>query len=118
MYDSWIEWQNEINEEINQEANIKELESRKQSLKCEICHLKYETGRMYSLYSQASLALSKARYNYEVTEYKLACVDGRLNVFEAFEIEKVKDKNIKTMLSQMSSVERYKLLQELEGMED
>lgn len=118
MWHKWKEWQEEVSSEITLDAQIRELEGRKQDLRCEICHLSYEARRLYGLYSQVSLALSKARYNYELTEYKLATIDGRLTVFEEFEAEKKKDKNIKTMLQSMSPVERQALLSELEGMED
>jgi hypothetical protein len=115
MYEKWISWLKEVSTELTQDAKIKELEGRKQDLRCEICNLQYEVHRFYGLYSQATLALSKARYNHEITEYKLACIDGRLNIYE---VETTKDKNIKDMLSQMSHVDRARLLAELEGMED
>lgn len=118
MYYNHKSWQEEVSAEITLEAQISELERRKRDLRCEICCLQYETSRLYSLYSQSSLALSKARYNYELNEYKLATVDGRLTVFEEFEAEKVKDKSIKTMLQSLSPKDRQALLSELEGMED
>jgi hypothetical protein len=118
MYEQWIGWLKEISTDLTQDSKMEELRSKKQDLKCAICHLEHETARMYSLYSQASLNLSRARYEYQITEYNLACVDGRLTVYEAYEAETLKNKNIKTMLSQMSSVERQQLLNELEGMED
>jgi hypothetical protein len=118
MFDSWIGWLEEISTDINQEARIEELTRKKQDLKCAMCHLQYESARFYGLYSQATLALGKARYEYQVTEYQLACVDGRLSVYEAYEAEQVLNKNVKTMLSQMNSADRQRLLEELEGMEE
>ena len=118
MYRQWLGWLAEVSTEITHDAQVEELRKKKRDLNCEICHLEYKTMEFYSLYSQATLALGKARYNREITEYRLACLDGRLTVYEAFEAESTKDKNIKTMLSQMSGADRQKLLEELEGMEE
>jgi hypothetical protein len=118
MYKTWVSWLEEVSTDINQDIAIEELTKRKRELRCEICSLEYESHKFYLLYSQANLALSKARYNYELNEYKLATVDGRLTVFEEFEIEKRKDDNIKSMLDSMNSVDRQRLLAELEGMEE
>jgi hypothetical protein len=118
MYESWLRWLLETCEDIDTENKIKELEKKKYELKIEICCLQHESQRMYSLYSQANLAWSKARYNYELNEYRLACLDGRLNVYDPSDVITTKNNEVKTMLSQMSAVDRQRLLAELEGMEE
>jgi hypothetical protein len=118
MYESFISWLEDVSTELDQEKEINRLTNRKRDLRCEICHLEFESHRFYTLYSQANLALSKARYAYELNEYKLACADGRLTIFEEFDAEKQKDDNIKSMLNSMNSVDRQRLLAELEGMEE
>jgi len=118
MYDSWISWLEELNEEISLESKIDKLSQKKKDLKCEICHLQYQTSYLYGLYSQVNLALSKARYSYEKTDYELACIDGRLSIVEEVELLESKNNNIKSIVSMLSHEERARLINELGELED
>jgi hypothetical protein len=118
MFDLWLSWLEDLNGEIDIEAKIDKLSKKKRELKYEICHLQYQTGYLYSLYSQANLALSKARYSYEKTDYELAVVDGRLTVCEEIQLEQHKNNNIKEIVSMLSHEERARLINELGALED
>lgn len=118
MFDLWCSWQAEVSNEINLENQMEELRKKKQDHKCEIAHLNYLSSYLYGLYSQAQLALSKARYNYEKTDYKLACVDGRLSVCEEVAYEMRVNANVRDIISTLSSEERARLINELGELED
>lgn len=118
MYNSWISWLEQVGSEIELNQEFKRLLARKQELKTELCYLQKEESVAYNNYSKLKLAYARARYEYHQVDFKLATIDGRLTICEEIKEEQIREKNLGTIVDQLTPSERSALLAELEGMED
>jgi hypothetical protein len=117
MYYKHREWLEEVSSDITLDNQLEVLRRQKNFYRTEVCHLEYECFRLYGLYSQARLALGRAKLAYQKTDYALACQDGRLTIIDEIRLEDEKMKNIQSILSKMTNDERAKLIDELRGTE-
>ena len=118
MYSQWLAWLEEVSSDIELDRQFQYLLARKQELRTEMCYLQREESIAYNNYSMLKLAYAKARYEYHQVDFKLATIDGRLTICEEIKEEQKREKNLGTIIDQLSSAERSALLAELEGMKD
>lgn len=118
MYKHWLSWLGAVDDEITLDKEFTRLYERKLELRTEMCYLQKEESIAYSTYSRLKLAYAKARCEYHQVDFKLATLDGRLTVCEEVREEQIREKNLGTIVDQLSANERAALLAELEGMED
>lgn len=118
MYDKWIRWQMEISEEIAREEEVRRLTKERRDIQVELGYLYREKNRTYYEYERLKNAITLAKCRYEITDLKLATLDGRLTVIEEVKVIDKREKNLKSMIDLLSPVEREALLAELERMED
>lgn len=118
MYKHWLSWLREIDDEILLDQEYTRLYQRKQDLRTELCYLQREESIAYHTYSRLKLAYAKARCEYHQVDFKLATIDGRLTICEEIREEQIREKNLGTIIDQLSPTERSALLAELEGMEN
>jgi hypothetical protein len=113
MYQRWMKWLREIDEEIKQNELLEELKLQKKFHRNEVCYLTEYEKLAYFQWSSAKLSLSKAKLNYHSIDWKLAQIDGRYHKIENISSRIDLSKDINSLLKSLSKSEKNQLLMEL-----